>query len=149
MNSPRRTSREAALQILFSYDTQTEPPAGAVLAASMDKHFRHFDIAGNSREFCAELVSGTLRRRPELDETIEKMASNWKVSRMPIIDRNLLRLSVNEMLHFRDTPPSVIIDEAVELAKAFGEAETPAFVNGILDNLRKQHRPNDPVKPAH
>jgi len=149
MNSPRHQAREAALQILFSYDPQNEPPTGPALAASLDKHFRHFDITPPAREFCAELVAGTLRRRTDLDQTIEAMAANWKVSRMPTIDRNLLRLSVNEMLHFRDTPPSVIIDEAVELAKSFCEAETPAFVNGILDNLRKQHRPNDPVKPAH
>jgi len=148
MKSPRRLAREAALQILYAYDAVATPPTGAALAADLERHFKHFDIKTPAREFCAELVSGTLRRRPELDQEIEKLAQNWTVSRMPLIDRNLLRLSINELLHFSDTPPSVIIDEAVELAKEFGTAETPAFVNGILDNLRKQYRPNDPVKPT-
>ncbi len=147
MKSPRRLARETALQILYGYDAIPQPPTGAALASALEHHFRHFDITQPAREFCAELVSGTLRRRTELDQEIERLAENWTVSRMPLIDRNLLRLSVNELLHFSETPPSVIIDEAIEIAKEFGTAETPAFLNGILDNLRKQYRPNDPVKP--
>jgi len=85
-------------------------------------------------EFSRSLVSGVRNHRPELDELIEKLAENWSLKRMAATDRNILRLGAYEMLH-TDTPRRVAIDEAVELAKRFGSAQSAQFVNGILDRL--------------
>ncbi len=114
------------------------------MAADLTKHFEHFQVPEVVRQFSAELVAGTLTQSASLDERLEKYAVNWKISRMALIDRNLLRMATYEILNFPDIPPSVTIDEAVELAKQFGTADTSAFVNGILDNLRK-----DVSKPDH
>lgn len=142
MNHSRHHAREIALQILYAYDVQAtqsqEPtPTGAALAQSLSKHFEHFNVPEGVREFSAELVVGTLTQAAEIDSSIEKFANNWKVGRMALIDRNLIRMSYFEMSHFKDIPHSVTIDEAVELSKQFGTAETASFVNAILDSMRK------------
>jgi N utilization substance protein B len=79
----------------------------------------------------------SLNNSPSLDLEIEKFANNWKVPRMATIDRNILRMSIYEMTQMKDIPNSVTIDEAVELSKQFGTAETAPFVNAILDSIRK------------
>jgi len=139
----RHRAREVALQILYRYDVDShsngiQPPADMALAADLAKHFDHFQVPQALREFAAELVAGTLRKMPQLDETIEKHATNWKVSRMAFIDRSLLRMAIYEMGHFPDTARAVAIDEAIELAKQFGTSDTPAFVNGILDAIHPE-----------
>jgi len=139
----RHRAREAALQILYRYDlslhsTGTKPPSGTALAEDMVRHFEHFQVIPDLRPFSAELVAGTLMNQESLDEAIEKHAVNWKVSRMAFIDRCLLRMATYEMKNFPDTPPSVVMDEAIELAKQFGTAETPSFVNGILDAIQQE-----------
>lgn len=142
-NHSRHHAREIALQILYRYDvnaTTKEPapaPTGLALADDLKKHFEHFQVSDGVREFAAELVAGTLQNTGELDLEIEKYANNWKISRMALIDRNLLRMSIFEMTRFKDIPASVTIDEAVELAKQFGTADTSGFVNAILDSFRK------------
>jgi N utilization substance protein B len=142
-NHSRHHAREIALQILYRYDVNssakegTTPPTGLALVEDLKKHFEHFQVSEGVREFAAELVAGTLQNAVELDQEIEKYASNWKISRMALIDRNLLRMSMFEMTRFKDIPASVTIDEAVELAKQFGTADTSAFVNAILDSFRK------------
>jgi len=138
----RHHAREIALQILYRYDlNQTQgadvTPSGLALADDLKRHFEHFQVTDGVREFSAELVAGTLQNSAELDLEIEKYAANWKISRMALIDRNLLRMSMFEMTRFKDIPPSVTIDEAVELAKQFGTADTSGFVNAILDSFRK------------
>ncbi len=140
MNS-RHRAREVALQILYRYDValqakQSVPPIGAELARDLEHHFNHFVVPEPLREFSAQLVAGTLAEMKQLDELLERHASNWKVARMGLVDRNLLRMSAYELLHFPDTPPSVVIDEAIELGKQFGTSDTPSFVNGILDAIR-------------
>lgn len=138
----RRRAREVALQILYRYDVEhakgAVPATGAALAKELNGHFDHFQVPEPSREFSAELVAGTLQNLPGLDELIEKRSSNWKVARMASIDRSLLRMAVHEMRSFPEIPYKVTMDEAIELAKQFGTAETPAFVNGILDAVVKE-----------
>jgi len=142
--STRHHAREVALQILYRQDLATHALPIAVsltaidIAKELTHHFEHFQVAPGSREFIGQLVAGTLLKRQEIDPLIEKHASNWKVGRMGFVDRSLLRMAVYELMSFPDTPPSVVIDEAIELSKQFGTAETPAFVNGILDSIKNE-----------
>ena len=133
----RHHAREIALQILYRYDGETPTPSGLALADDLKKHFEHFQVTEGVREFAAELVAGTLKNSTELDLEIEKYANNWKIARMALIDRNLLRMAIFEMGRFKEIPAAITIDEAVELAKQFGTADTSSFVNAILDSYRK------------
>jgi len=150
MSKPRHRAREIALQILYRYDMAKaaspglEPPKGAALAREIGQHFDHFQTAQDLREFTAMLVAGTLLHQPELDPLLERHASNWKLSRMSYVDRSLLRMAAYELKHLSETPASVVIDEAVELAKQFGTAETPSFVNGILDAVNAELQSGPP-----
>jgi N utilization substance protein B len=83
------------------------------------------------------LVTGTLERRAQIDELITSQAENWRLERMPVVDRNILRLAVFEMLVEHDVPKVVVLDEAIELAKKYGAEQSGAFVNGLLDGLLK------------
>lgn len=141
MNS-RHRAREAALQILYRYDVSLEstgqqPPEGGTLAEELKGHFDHFQVPDALREFAGQLVAGTLLQRRDLDALIEQHASNWKISRMGLIDRNLLRMGAYELQRFQDIPASVTLDEAIELARQFGTSDSPGFVNGILDSIRR------------
>lgn len=141
MSTSRHRGREFALQILYRFEI--EPPIAPLddargLAAELTRHFEHFEVPDETRAFTGELVIGVLTRAAnELDPLIERYSQNWKISRMPIIDRALIRLAIYELLHQRETPPRVVIDEAIELAKTFGTPETSAFTNGILDAVLK------------
>lgn len=138
-----RTAVSGILEATGSDDASAIPvqttPARVVLdvATDLKAHFEHFQVASGVREFAAELVAGTLAESSDLDAQIEKFANNWKVPRMATIDRNILRMSIFEMTKMKDIPPNVTIDEAVELSKQFGTAETAPFVNAILDSIRK------------
>jgi N utilization substance protein B len=125
----RSRAREIALQALFQEDlnpTNALEDLGAFLAARLQ------DEA--SREFAKQLVLGVKRNQAELDQLLAEKASNWSVPRMAATDRNLLRLGAFE-IRFMDTPDRVAIDEAIELAKRYGTAQSPQFINGILDKL--------------
>lgn len=143
----RRQAREAAFQILYRMEGQPElyqEIAGnpARLQQELSSHFAHFLVPEGQREFAAELAAGALMERQRVDDLIQSTRTEWKLSRMAAVDRNLLRLAVFEMIHFKDIPPSVTMNEALELAKLFGEAESPQFINGLLDEIAKKHRPN-------
>ncbi len=130
-HSPRHRAREIALQFLYgNEDLATN------LEMELKRHFEHFSVPEDTRDFATQLVLGTLREKASLDELLEKHVSNWKISRLSFVDRNLLRMAVYEMLHFPDTSPSIVIDEAIELGKQFGTSETPAFINGVLDAVK-------------
>jgi N utilization substance protein B len=90
-------------------------------------------------DYAQMLVRGTVDSQERIDELIRGQADNWRLERMPPVDRNILRLAVYEMLHERDTPKLVVLDEAIELAKKFGSEQSGRFVNGLLDGLLKQH----------
>jgi N utilization substance protein B len=148
MKPSRHQAREVGLQILYRYDIALQAaaqgsselpspaPTPQALIDELNHHFDHFKVAEELRAFAAELVAGTIRELPRLDGLLEKHASNWKIGRMGLVDRNLLRMSIYELSHFPDTPASVVIDEAIELAKQFGTADSPAFVNGVLDAIK-------------
>lgn len=147
MKPTRHHAREVALQILYRYDMslQQAQQAGEGTVAThptavieeLNRHFDHFQVPQEIREFAAELVAGSVRELTALDLLLEKHASNWKVARMGFVDRNLLRMSIYELQKFPDTPASVVIDEAIELAKQFGTQESPAFINGVLDAVKE------------
>jgi transcription antitermination protein NusB len=143
MASPRRQGREVALQILCAADTQTGPEA----AGAQDLYFSHL-AAGTDEEdmpqrepldraFIDSLVRATLEHRDAVDAAISQISRSWRLDRMARVDRNILRLAVAEMLYLPEIPARVSINEAVELAKRYGAAESPAFVNGLLDSAIK------------
>jgi N utilization substance protein B len=131
----RSLAREQALQVLYFIDLAT-PPADQAL----DLFRANFEFDESEGDFVRSLVVGVNQHQMKLDELIEENSDNWRLSRMPRIDRNILRMGAYELTHCSDIPHAVAIDEAVELGKKFGEAKTPAFVNGILDRISKVAR---------
>jgi N utilization substance protein B len=133
--SARHRSRRAALQALYSADLRSRSagPEGSVLSA-LDSLAEHFELAPGARAFAEELVKGVAAERATLDRRLVEVARNWRLERMALVDRNLLRLAAWEIL-YGGTPAAVAIDEAVELAHEFGDDASPRFVNGVLDAL--------------
>jgi N utilization substance protein B len=130
----RSRARQVAFQLLYQDDFQPTREPGDP-AGFLRRRLRLPEMV----EFAGELVAGVRRHREELDRAIAGTASNWSLERMSPTDRNVLRLGAYEILH-SDTPAPVAIDEAIELAKRFGTAQSAAFVNGILDCLMHQRR---------
>ncbi len=128
----RTKSREYALQILYQVDIRRIDPR-KVLEDFWEENTAQDEV----RRFAQQLVLGTYAVQAELDPTITKYADNWQLKRMAIVDRNILRLGVFELLHMDEIPPSVCINEAIELAKRFGDADSAKFINGILDAIHK------------
>lgn len=129
----RRKARECALQMLFAAD---------ISDTRVDDVVRLFwsDLAGaeteaSARDFATRLATGTLAHLAELDERIRSRAEHWRISRMAIVDRNILRLAVYEFLH-EPTPRTVAINEALEIARRFSTYEATQFINGILDAVK-------------
>jgi len=128
----RRDARERALQILFELEYNEDGPE-AVLARRTGEA-----PAGADRLiYSAWLVKGVTARRDEIDDLIQGAARNWRVARMGLIDRNILRLAVYEMLEEKTLVPAIVINEAVEIARRFSGEESAVFVNGVLDAVRK------------
>ena len=140
-SSPRHQSRQAALQVLYAADLMAGCEPTSPIEAVFDDVARHFELAPGARSFADELVSGVAAVRGELDALLAGHARNWRLSRMAVVDRNVLRLGAFELGH-TDTPTSVILDEAIELARRFGAESSPAFVNGVLDAVARALRPN-------
>ncbi len=127
--SRRTRAREVALQALFQEDLNPQDSVER-LDAFLATRLRDETL----REFARQLVLGVKRNQEELDALLSEKAANWSVARMAATDRNLLRLGAYE-IRYADTPDRVAVDEAIELAKRFGSANSPQFVNGILDKL--------------
>jgi N utilization substance protein B len=125
----RHQARERALQILFQYDIHEKP------GLWLDVFWKENESTDEVKVFAERLVAGVLSKRKELDGLIGKYATNWKVSRMPIVDRNILRSGIYELLWMDDVPAKVTVNEAIELAKSFGDDEASKFVNGVLDQI--------------
>jgi N utilization substance protein B len=115
-----------------------EPPTRSREEERAD-YMRRKRQAEEAFAFAQGLVTGTIDHREQVDALIREQADNWRLERMPPVDRNVLRLAVFEMLYETDTPKLVIVDEAIELAKKFGSEQSGRFVNGLLDGLLKQH----------
>lgn len=129
----RHKAREYALQMLYQAETAGVP---------MEEVAAHFWGDGDApepvRAFAERLARGTAAARGEIDALLAESLANWRLERLAIVDRNVLRLAVYEFLRETETPPIVVIDEAIEIAKRFGGEESGQFVNGILDALRKK-----------
>ncbi len=130
----RRRAREFALQLLFQIDLSRDSAEGVEEACGQFWESRRVPDA--VREFSTSLVRGAHRHREFLDGILAGTAHHWKVSRMAVVDRNILRIALYEFLFHPETPPIVVIDEAIEIAKRFGNDESGVFVNGILDAVR-------------
>lgn len=129
--SLRHKSREFALQMLFEWDMTRQEPA------RVERLFwKSARAAEPTRKFANELFEGTISQASSIDELVERLAENWRLDRLAAVDRSILRLSIYE-LRIGTTPPKVVIDEALKLAKKFSSAEAPAFLNGILDAAYK------------
>jgi N utilization substance protein B len=125
----RRQARERVLQILFQWDIH-----GTTDHWLKDFWERH-PASSEVREFADRLVEGVMAHAVELDTLIGAHATNWRVNRMPIVDRNILRAALHELLWMPDVPAKVTVNEAIELAKQFADDETKRFINGILDKV--------------
>ncbi len=134
----RRQSREAALQILYLADV-----AHLTASQAADIVWAGANYPQKARRFADLLAAGAMAHRAEIDLLITKHADNWEIGRMATVDRNVLRLAAFELLHELDTPVSVVIDEAVEIAKMYSTVDSGKFVNGILDQI-KISRPAPP-----
>jgi len=133
----RRTrARELALQFLYQLDLRGEsllPEARDYVSAE--------ERDSETTRFALRLVQGTHEHRSEIDSTIQGVAQNWNISRMAVVDRNVLRLATFELLHCHDIPPKVAINEAIELGKRYSTQNSGAFINGILDKIMNRARP--------
>jgi N utilization substance protein B len=132
----RSRAREVALQLLFQRDQN------ATVDRPFIERFVHDRLrAANLEPFCLSLLDGVVNHQAEIDQRLADAAENWRVARMATVDRNVLRLGAFELLHSTETPPAVVIDEAINLARRYGAADSPAFVNGVLDKLRQAAAP--------
>jgi N utilization substance protein B len=132
----RTQAREFALQILYQVDIRQAELAD-VLQSFWDEKADRDEKEPEITEYTETLVRGVIEKLASIDKTIERYAENWEMKRMAYVDRNILRLATYEMLHLDEIPVKVAINEAVELAKRYGEPDSSKFVNGILDRIAK------------
>jgi N utilization substance protein B len=130
----RRKARELALQMLFQHDMSGNQPD--MIIATFEELQKS---KPNTREFATKIFRGTVDNLSRIDDMIQAQADNWRLSRMAVVDRNIIRMSVYEFLHESDTPKLVVIDEAIEIAKKFGTQKSSQFINGILDGILKRY----------
>ena len=157
----RRTAREMAIQMLYQSDLGGSPLPQVFNSFDLTDYLAYeIDVAPEERQepvgdraevgrrrrrveeafqYAQTLVRGTLENRERIDLLIRSQADNWRLERMPAVDRNILRLAIYEMLYEKDVPKLVVVDEAIELAKKFGSEQSGRFVNGLLDGLLKHH----------
>lgn len=143
----RRKARECALQMLFAADV-AEMPADDVVR-SYWAELGESDLDDTAREFATRLASRTLSNLELLDERIRSRAEHWRIARMAVVDRNILRLAVYEFL-YEPTPRTVAINEALEIARRFSTYEATQFINGILDAIKRdldEQQPQKNVQP--
>ncbi len=129
----RSRAREVALQLLFQRDHNP-----GIERAVQEQFIRDRLREPILQEFCQRLFDGFVAHQEEIDRRLAAAAENWRLPRMAAVDRNVLRLGAFELLYSQETPPAVAFDEAIELARRYGSSESPAFVNGVLDRLRRE-----------
>jgi len=132
----RRAARESALQILFELEFND-----ADLDSLVARYWKNRRGAGPIKEYADWLVRGIVSRKKELDELIQGSSKHWRISRMPFVDRNILRIAVFELLEEKPLAPAVVINEAIEIAKRYSSGQAADFVNGVLDAVRKKIGP--------
>lgn len=133
----RRKAREVALQFLYQLDLHGDDDPGLHAAEFWTRH----PVDEETRAFADTLVRGTKQHQAKTDELIRQYSEHWDLERMSVVDRNILRLAVYELLWQEHVPPKVAINEAIEIAKKFGTRESSRFINGVLDRIHKELRP--------
>ena len=136
----RRKARVCALQMLFQYDIAR--PRIDELASTYWQAFGE-EMSDVPRDFSNNLALGAISHIDEIDDLIKKRAENWRIKRMAVVDRNILRLAIYEFLYEADTPKTVIINEALEIARRFSTFEATQFINGILDAIKRDLESNN------
>ncbi|HLH30629.1 MAG TPA: transcription antitermination factor NusB [Terriglobia bacterium] len=131
---PRRKAREYALQMLFQWDITHD--AIDQIAGTFFQNLP--DESPAVVDFARELATGTVDNVERIDQLIQRHAEHWRLDRMATVDRNLLRLATQEFLHDHGMPKTVVINEAIEIARRFSAQESPQFINGILDSIKKE-----------
>ncbi len=129
----RRKARESALQILYQLEFDESGAGKAV-----DSFWRKKKAPAETKDYCRWLVEGVLADRDVIDESIQSISEHWRIARMGLVDRNILRLAAFELLRSEPIAPAIVINEAIEIAKKYSGPEAAIFVNGILDALRKK-----------
>ncbi len=142
--APRRRSRQVALQVLYAIDVAATSRSGTVLATeeAFEAVAKNFELQEGVQAFAKDLVNGIVEYGAELDALLSAHTTNWRLSRMAVVDRNTLRIGAYELTH-TDTPARIVLDEAIELARRFGDDPSPAFVNGVLDSFAAAVRRGD------
>jgi transcription antitermination protein NusB len=126
----RRKARELAMQALFSFDVCQDDSE-----IEIQRFLKNYTPSEQVLPFFQKLITGVLENRKDLDKLIETYSNNWKISRMSCVDRNILRVAIFEMIHLKDIPPKVSINEAIDIGKKFGTDDSGSFINGILDSI--------------
>ena len=128
----RTLARECALKILYRIEISKDS-----MEDSMKDFWSREEVEKEVQDFANSIVKGTSKDLSKINEIISKYADNWDIKRMAVIDKNILRMGIYEILYREDIPPKVSINEAIELAKKYGDVDSGKFVNGILDKVRK------------
>jgi N utilization substance protein B len=128
----RRESRELALQILYALDAN---PSSGIRETLQTFREEQTEVMSRVREFAEDIVRGVQEQRQIIDRAITARSKNWSLARMPLVDLNVMRMAAYELMFRQDIPKKVSINEAIEIARKFGDKDSPAFVNGILDEI--------------
>ena len=139
----RRRGREHALQILFQLDICPQDTA-----AALESFWRDRTVSTGIRSFADRIVTGAMEHKALIDEILTATVHHWRIERIAVVDRNILRMAICEFLIEPETPPIVVIDEAIEIAKKFGNDDSGQFVNGILDAIRLKIESKELALPA-
>ncbi|RJP93961.1 MAG: transcription antitermination factor NusB [Desulfobacteraceae bacterium] len=140
----RRKSRELAMKALFCMDMLKNE--SDELMERLDERLKP---SPDIRAFYVSLIKGVIKNKPQIDQTIEQFSSNWKISRMGYVDRNILRIATYELMFCPDIPPKVTINEAVDIGKLYGTEDSGAFINGILDGIyQKKNTEVQKINPS-
>ncbi len=141
MTRRRTKARTLALQALYQLDVTQQP-----LPEVLDTFWRVAEGSQDDNRYANDLIIGVTEHHHEIDQQLEANSEHWKLSRMSRIDRNILRLATFELLHCPDVPPAVVMNEAIELAKRFGTADSSGYINGVLDKILNLHGSTDAPK---
>lgn len=133
----RRKARESALQILFQLEFDNSKPE-----ETLKRYWANQRSNTETKGFTKQLINGITAHQDEIDRAIQSGSENWRVSRMPIVDRNILRIAVFELFYEKSLAPAIVINEAIEIAKKFGSDKSSPFINGVLDGLLRKMKNN-------
>lgn len=132
----RTRARECALKILYAIDITKEGPKKCIDVFWQDNEIKEAQV----REYANRLAAGVCEEQEAIDRIISEYTTNWQLKRMAVIDRNILRFATYELLFMEDVPPKVAINEAIDIAKKYGDQDSGKFVNGVLDKINKMER---------